>query len=119
MKLSEKQRKFSHLVAHIIDFIHLCDYEVTLGEVLRSKEQQAIHVKNGVSRVRFSRHQEKLAIDLNLFFDGKYCTDKEKYRIIGEEWERIGGRWGGRFGVAKEDYETKVGWDAGHFEYGG
>jgi len=49
--------------------------------------------------------------------DGKINYSPEKYRPLGEYWETIGGRWGGRFGVEPQDYATKTGWDANHFEY--
>lgn len=117
MRLSEKQRGFTLMMAELILFAYAKGLELTMGEAFRSADQQAIHVKNGVSRVKHSKHQDRLAVDLNLFIDGRYVRDKEKYRALGEKWEAIGGRWGGRFGVAREDYETKIGWDSNHFQY--
>ena len=107
------------MVAELTLFAYARGLELTFGEVFRTKEQQEIHMKSGRSRVARSKHQDRLAVDFNLFVDGAYVRDKEKYRPLGEKWEEIGGRWGGRFGVAPEEFETKVGWDAGHFEYGG
>ena len=118
MKLSEKQRKFSLMYAKLVLFAYARGMEVTMGEAFRTPEQQALHRKAGRSRVARSKHQDRLAVDLNLFIDGRYVRDKNKYRALGEKWEKLGGRWGGRFGVKPEDYSTKVGWDAGHFEYG-
>lgn len=119
MKLSEKQRAFTLMVAELVFFAYARRMELTYGEAHRSAEQQELHRKSGRSRVRHSKHQDRLAVDMNLFVDGAYVRDKEKYRVLGEKWESIGGRWGGRFGVASEDFDAKVGWDAGHFEYGG
>ena len=50
--------------------------------------------------------------------DGKINYSPEKYKSLGEYWENLGGRWGGRFGdnLATEKIE---GWDSGHFEYHG
>ncbi len=107
------------MVAELILFAYEHGMELTMGEAFRTDEQQALHLKSGASRVTRSKHQDRLAVDMNLFIDGRYVRDKEKYRALGEKWESIGGRWGGRFGVAPEDYDTKVGWDAGHFEFGG
>jgi hypothetical protein len=42
-------------------------------------------------------HKSRLAIDLNVFRDGKYLTTGEQYTDLGEFWESIGGAWGGRF----------------------
>jgi hypothetical protein len=119
LKLSEKQRGFTLMVAELTLFAYARGLELTYGEAFRTVEQQEIHRKNGRSRVARSKHQDRLAVDLNLFVDGSYVRDKNFYRPLGEKWELLGGRWGGRFGVAAEEYETKVGWDAGHFEYGG
>ena len=119
MKLSKKQRGFTLMVAKLVLFAYARGIELTFGEAYRTKEQQYIHRKRGTSRVRHSKHQDRLAVDFNIFIDNKYVRDKERYRLLGEKWEEIGGRWGGRFGVAPDEYETKVGWDAGHFEYGG
>lgn len=54
-----------------------------------------------------SRHHQRLAQDFNLFiitgetpegdFTYKYCENTEDHEAIGEEWERMGGIWGGRF----------------------
>jgi len=46
---------------------------------------------------RNSCHKLRLAMDLNLFKDGKYCTDGEAHKPLGEKWESMGGSWGGRF----------------------
>ncbi|MBE9532013.1 MAG: M15 family metallopeptidase [Proteobacteria bacterium] len=119
MRLSEKQRGFTLMVTELVLFSYARGLELTLGEAYRTKEQQELHIKSGLSRVKHSRHQDRLAIDMNLFVDGAYVRDKERYRVLGEKWEALGGRWGGRFGVAPEDFEMRVGWDAGHFEYGG
>ena len=90
---------------------------VTMGECYRTQDQQDIYFKTGFSKVKYSKHQERLAVVLNLYVDGHYSTNPESYRPLGELWESLGGVWGGRFNVAKENYETKIGFDAGHFEY--
>jgi len=121
MRLSEKQAIFTCMVAEFLTAICACRVRkgitVTLGEVHRTAYQQRRYVETGKSKTHLSKHLLKLAIDLNLFINGKYITDPEKYRFLGELWEEIGGAWGGRFGVREKDYSVKVGWDAGHFEY--
>lgn len=119
MKLSEKQQKFSQNVGMFLLWIYShSNWTVTLGEVWRHPEMQEIYLKEGKTKVLYSKHQDRLAIDLNLFINGKYTTDKEKYRPMGEFWEHcLGGKWGGRFGIKKKDYDRKIGWDSGHFEY--
>lgn len=115
MTLRPQQTKF---VWDISDFLLWCKsqgYEVTFGEVYRTKEQQQHYVQIGRSKTMNSKHLDRLAVDLNLFINGELAT-AEQYRPLGEEWERRGGRWGGRFGVNKDDYAVKVGWDSNHFE---
>lgn len=119
MSLSQRQQTFSIMVANLILFALQEGMNLTFGEAYRTEEQQEIHRRNGASRVRHSKHQDRLAVDFNLFIDGEYVTDKEKYRVLGEEWERDGGEWGGRYGVESKNYDTEVGWDSGHFQYNG
>lgn len=117
MKLSEKQREFTRMVAKFIQWATDAGFELTPGHLWRSSEEQARLYAAGLSKKKYSKHQDRLAIDFNLYACNRYIKDKEQYRPLGEMWESLGGRWGGRFGVNMRDYATKVGWDAGHFEY--
>lgn len=116
MKLSEKQQAFARNVRKLLNFIYLHEWEITLGEVHRPKVLQYLYFWAKKSQTLRSKHLDKLAIDLNLFISGKYITDPEKYRPLGEYWESLGGRWGGRFGIKKKDYDSRIGWDSRHFE---
>jgi hypothetical protein len=117
MTLSEKQRVFTSMVADLIIWAEEQGYGLTFGEVWRSDEQHVLNLKSGKSKAARSKHQDRLAVDFNLFIDDEYVTDSAKYRPLGEHWELIGGRWGGRFGVEPINWATKVGWDANHFEF--
>ena len=86
MTLREKQSKFTRMVALLIQFAYEIGYEITLGDAYA----QSGHRAN-------SLHYKRLAIDLNLFKDGKYLTKTEDHQELGEFWESIGGSWGGRF----------------------
>lgn len=95
-------------------------YAVTKGEAYRTKEQQAIYIKNGRSKVKVSQHQKRLAEDDHIWdakTGAKYITDLQ-WIEVGEYWESLDpkNRWGGRYKVARKDYKTKVGWDRWHFE---
>ena len=46
---------------------------------------------------RWSNHKVRLALDLNLFKDGRYLSATSDHEPLGEYWESIGGAWGGRF----------------------
>ena len=117
MKLSEKQRKFTIMVGNFLLWAHAQGYELTFGHAFRDAETQARLLAEGLSRVRHSQHMDRLAVDFNLFVDGKYTSDKELYRPLGEYWESICGKWGGRFNVKPENYDTEIGWDSGHFQF--
>jgi hypothetical protein len=118
MKLSEKQRLFTLMVARLIEFVYGTGLELTMGHVWRDTETQRRLVEQGLSKTMNSKHCDRLAVDLNLFVNGEYATEREAYRPLGELWERLGGRWGGRFGVDPKDYDKEVGWDPGHFGFG-
>ena len=73
-------------------------YGVTFGEAYRTPEQAALNAAKG-SGISNSLHTERLAIDLNLFKDGRYITDGEGHRELGAWWKSLGPmyRFGGDF----------------------
>lgn len=95
--LGQAQRRFSLMVANLIWAAHHMGYEVTLGDAYRDPRVFGImgeRMGYGESR---SAHKQRLAIDLNLFKNGKYLDTTEAHRQLGEWWESQGGTWGGRF----------------------
>lgn len=101
MTLRQKQSLFVKLVAKLIYYAYSQGYELTFAEAYRSPEEAARLAKAGKGIVK-SLHTQRLAIDLNLFKDGKYLTSTEAHRFLGEWWERQSGpdftcAWGGRF----------------------
>lgn len=102
MTLRQRQSLFVKKVALLILFAYEQGYELTFGDAYATTG----HKQN-------SFHYQKLAIDLNLFKDGKYLTSTESHRPLGEFWESLGGSWGGRFG----DNKGK-GADGNHYSFG-
>lgn len=97
MTLGQKQRKLTRMIADLIIFAYDQGYELSLGDAYRDPR---VHGNVGVKKTYSSAsslHKERLAIDLNLFKDGKYLTATADHRPLGEYWESIGGTWGGRF----------------------
>lgn len=92
MSLREKQSKFLRMVADLIIYAYDHGYELTGGDLYRDPR-----CPYGSER---SFHHRRLAIDLNLFKNGKYLTRTSDHQKLGEYWESIGGTWGGRFGNA-------------------
>ena len=124
--LRQKQSQFAIKVAEWIEQVYSMGYEITFGENYRSDEQAAINAlgssgraqltqilrphpgmvplataisNNTGSGIKNSLHTIRLALDFNLFKDGRYSQDIEEYKEVGEAWEQMGEdhRWGGRF----------------------
>lgn len=101
MTLRKKQSIFAVLVADLIIKASHLGYDVTLGETYRSEEEALRLFKIGKG-VKNSLHTKRLAIDINLFIDGKYLDKSEQYIQLGEWWESLSTSkftcaWGGRF----------------------
>jgi hypothetical protein len=103
MTLLEKQQLFARLAAALILRATALGFEVTLGEAYRSKEEaERLSALGKGSKV--SLHQDRLAIDLNLFRNGAYLTRTEDYTPLGDWWKAQHAlcRWGGDFATRKD-----------------
>ena len=96
-KRSVKQRKFTWMVHMLVQWAYNNGYELTYGDAYATTG----HKKN-------SFHGKRLAVDFNLFIDGKYQRSTKAHQPLGEYWESLGGTWGGRF-------KKK---DGNHYSYG-
>ena len=138
--MKEKQRKFSLLIAQFIVWLYGQGFTVRGGDWWRSTDKlfiptgdkgfdddsaysyQELLFYNNKTKLTYGKHNDRLALDMVIEKDDKQITD-EDLKIIGSEWERMGGRWGGRFGLKLIDGKwvdkhgnESIGWDAGHFE---
>ena len=100
--LRQKQSAFALLVVHLIQFAYREGYEITLGEAYRPRETAELMAKKRKG-IKNSLHCKRLALDLNLFKNGKYLTSSEAHKPLGEYWESLSTPglkccWGGRFG---------------------
>lgn len=122
MGMQKPQSEFAFMVGLLIKFAYSMGYEVTFGDawahdmrpVIDFLKQVKPHLPQDEETEKkyneimallisllhrlSSNHYNKLAIDLNLFKNGKYLDKTEDHRELGEYWESIGGAWGGRFG---------------------
>lgn len=99
MKLGEKQRLFSRLIAEHTLWLYEQGYECTEGDAYRDPRVHGeLGEKKGYGR-KWSAHKMRLAKDINLFKDGKFLTTTEDHRISGEKWESRHElcRWGGHY----------------------
>lgn len=95
--LGQKQRRFTRMLADLINFAYANGYELTVGDAYRDPRLHGeMGVKKGYGHAS-SNHKQRLAMDFNLFKDGKFLQSTEDHRPLGEYWESIGGSWGGRF----------------------
>lgn len=114
MSMVHEQSLFLGHVAELLRKASELGFAVSGGELYRTPEQQALHVKNGRSNTMNSQHLKRLAIDLNFFrsrSDGSLALtyDVEELRPLGEFWESLdpANRWGGNWKSFK---------DSPHFE---
>lgn len=99
--LLQKQKYFASIISDFIVCLEVTHgFEVTLGEAWRSPETCALYATEGKG-IKNSNHQNRLAMDLNLFKDGELLTAYTDYWKAGDVWKRIPGPykhvWGGDF----------------------
>lgn len=95
--LLSRQQLFAQMVARLILEASRMGYQVTLGDAYRDPRVFGkMGERQGYGESR-SAHKQRLAIDLNLFKEGKFLSTTEDHRPLGEWWEAQGGAWGGRF----------------------
>jgi hypothetical protein len=91
--LRERQSLFAALVGVLITWISAQGWEITFGEAWDD---------DGEGHMPGSLHYERLALDFNLFVEGRWISDggNPAWQRIGEKWESLHPltRWGGRFG---------------------
>ena len=125
MSLRKNQSIFALNISKLIIYAYESGYEITLGEAYRTKSQQYLYfegyniIKLGSdlklaktdpkSKTMFSKHLKKLALDINVFKDGRLLdkNDKELFKPLAEYWKSLnpnntcGYYWG---------------WDYNHFQ---
>lgn len=107
LTLRQKQSVFLNNIAKLISWATAQGYQLTAGEMWRSDQQQALYKKQGLTKASRSKHQDRLAFDINLFINGVYQTGREAYKPLADYWKSLHPD-----NVAGYDW----GWDANHFE---
>lgn len=110
--MSDLVREQSVFLLHVCELIRKASelgFSASGGELFRTPEQQALHVKNGRSTTMSSQHLKRLAVDLNFFRDSAdgrpvLVYDVEVLRPIGQYWESLdsANRWGGNWTSFKD-----------------
>ncbi len=110
--LLDKQNAFAGLAGRLVHRAQAMGYQVSLGEAWRTPEQAKfiieqvlLNAEKGIG-IASSLHIKRLALDLNLFHNGKYLNASSDYEALGKWWEAqstaqgpnpVRCRWGGRF----------------------
>jgi len=108
MTLGEHQEKFSKDLVMLLQKAFELGYNVRIGEVQRTPEQQQIYIKMGRSKTENSMHINKCAADLWFMKDGLLVYPPE----LGNYWEELDSKnEAGMFWKTFKDaphYERKV-----------
>lgn len=119
--LSQRQAEFTHAFSRLVLKAESLGLKVKVQEWNRDVDTQKRYIADGKSKTMDSRHLDRLAVDLALILPGgRVIAAGEEFRPLGEYWETLGGRWGGRFGLEnlpKAEQDRKLGWDSPHFEF--
>lgn len=99
MTLRQKQSIFLRNVGLLIQYAYEQGYELTAGDAYRDPRVFGeVGDSEGYGRKK-SLHKMRLAIDLNLFKNGRYLQATSDHKPLGDYWESldINNCWGGRF----------------------
>jgi peptidoglycan L-alanyl-D-glutamate endopeptidase CwlK len=100
MTLGEHQQAFSRDLVKLMSKAFELGYEIRIGEVERTIEQQKIYVQTGRSKTMNSNHLKKCAADLHFVKAGELCYPQE----LGDYWETLNpiNSWGGNWAPFKD-----------------
>ncbi|MDB4575358.1 M15 family peptidase [bacterium] len=85
MRLGQHQEAFSRDLVRLLAEAHRLGYEVRIGEVFRTVEQQKLYIRQGRSKTMNSMHLKKCAADLHFTKDGRVCYPEE----LGKFWNAL------------------------------
>lgn len=85
MTLGQHQEAFSRDLCKLLAKAFELGYEVRMGEVFRTEEQQKLYVKTGRSMTMNSMHLKKCAADLHFTKNGVLCYPDS----LGRFWQSL------------------------------
>lgn len=98
LTLGQRQELFMELLGQLLVWLYANGYKVRGGELLRDPRIAKMNDANGVG-ISNSLHIDKLAIDLNIFKNGRWLSTTEEHAPIGAKWKTLHAlcAWGGDF----------------------
>ena len=99
MSVGSTQKEFTLDIASLIFFAYEQGYELTFGDAFRDPRVHGRYGEKESYATADSEHKRRLAVDFNLFKDGKYLTETSDHKMLGDYWESINPKniWGGRW----------------------
>lgn len=109
MSLRQDQSDFCHYIALLILHAYNNHMELTFGDAYRDERVHGVYGEKKSYSSAKSNHKRRLAVDFNLFKDGKYLSATSDHKLLGEYWESLDERcrWGGRYNDGNH-YEFNV-----------
>lgn len=107
MTLGQHQEAFARDLVKLIQYGWEQGYEVRIGEVLRTPEQQQLYMQSGGTTTMRSMHLKKCAADLHwVDRQGQICYPP----AIGAYWESLNplNQWGGKWHFKDEDHYQRT-----------
>lgn len=101
MSLGKKQCRFTRCISKLITYAEEKRYGLSFGDAYRDPRVHGeFGTKDSYSH-RNSVHKIRLAVDFNLWVEGRYIQDGDYpvWKELGAYWESLDpdARWGGRF----------------------
>lgn len=124
--LNDLNLKFRPLAIELLARLTEAGIPVLITDTLRTAEEQKVFLARGTSKVKHSKHQDGLAIDVvpyetysmngpdKLNWDTDSTASIKTWKIMGTIGKSLGLRWGGDFRPLDRN---GLGWDPGHFEF--
>ena len=110
MGLNKIQTEFTYSISKLIKYAFNQGYHLTFGDAYRDPRVFGNFGDKKAYSASKSMHKLRLAVDFNLFIDGKYITNyNEAWEDLGIYWKSLhtDARWGG-------DCQSK---DYNHFSF--
>lgn len=94
MSLGNEQRRFTRLLADLVIYAYEIGYELTYGDAYRDKRMHGEVGEKKAYGHKNSCHKVRLAVDFNIFEDGKYLQGSEAtfaHNRLHDYWDQLGG----------------------------
>lgn len=91
MTLGDEQRRFTRMIGQLIEWAYTHGYELTFGDAYRDPRVFGTAGETRGYGAAYSNHKIRLAVDFNLFRDGRFLQSSEAHAPLHDYWESIGG----------------------------